>query len=164
MSSEPSAIPNQEQAPTYYGSHSRKVDAKGRFHLPFQFRSGGAQAEAIEEENREKYMISPGPHGSTALTPLDIWLKRFYTRYEGQSKDAFIRNKRLMSLGSSMIIPDKQGRVAIPPVFKNKMGIGKEVLVVGMGATMELWVPEKIADTEAGPQSPSEEYLNDFFE
>ena len=165
MNSEPTAAPNEEQMPAFYGSHTRKVDAKGRFHLPFQFRSGKVGDENGQDEVKgEQYMISPGPHGSTALTPLGIWLKKFHTRYEGQSKDKFIINKRLMSLGSSLLVTDKQGRVAIPPTFKTNMGIGKEVLVVGMGTNMELWAPEKITDAEAGAQSPSEEYLNDFFE
>ncbi len=165
MSSEPTPAANEEQTPAFYGSHTRKVDAKGRFHLPFQFRPDKAPVQQEEEENRgDHYMISPGPHGSTALTPLHIWLKRFHTRYEGQSKDQFIRNKRMMSMGSSLLVPDKQGRVAIPPNFKTDMGIGKEVLIVGMGASMELWAPETIAGVDAGAQSPSEEYLNDFFE
>lgn len=164
MNSEPTAVSNEEQAPAFYGSHTRKVDAKGRFHLPFQFRSDKAGAEEVEEEHREKYMISPGPHGSTALTPLAIWERRFYNRYDGQSKNDFIINKRLMSISSSLLVPDKQGRVAIPPATKAGLGISKEVLIVGMGANMELWAPETIAATEATAQVPSEEYLNDFFE
>ncbi len=160
----PNTEPNAESMPAFYGSHTRKVDAKGRFHLPFQFRSGKVGDEGSEDESREKFMISPGPHGSTALTPLGIWLKRFHTRYEGQSKDQFIKNKRLMSMGSSLLVPDKQGRVAIPLSFKTDLGIGKEVLVVGMGANMELWAPETISAADSSAQTPSEEYLNDFFE
>ncbi len=164
MNSEPTAAPNEEQAPTFYGSHTRKVDAKGRFHLPFQFRGGKSGEEEPTDDIQGQYMISPGPHGSIALTPLEIWLKRFHTRYEGQSKDKFIINKRKMSLSSSQLAPDKQGRMAIPLAFKTKMGIDKEVLVVGMGTNMELWAPAKITGADAGDQSPSEDYLNDFFE
>ncbi len=165
MSFEPSAAPNQDPAPAFYGSHTRKVDAKGRFHLPFQFRSGKPVADEAEEEIRDdQYMISPGPHDSTALTPLAIWLKRFHTRYDGQSKDEFIKNKRFMSLGSSLLVPDKQGRVAIPLSFKTVMGVDKEVVIVGMGSNMELWAPGKISGSDASGQAPSEEYLIDFFE
>ena len=158
MNSEPTAEIKKEQTVAYYGSHTRKVDVKGRFHLPFQFRN-----DAAEDSDPEEYMICPGPHGSWALAPRAVWLKSFQTRPEGQSKADYIINSRVMSRNSYLAIPDKQGRIAIPPLVKEPLGVDKEILIVGMGATMELWAPEKIDGGEAGAQTPSDDYLFEFF-
>jgi len=158
MNSEPTAEIKEEQTMAYYGSHTRKVDAKGRFHLPFQFR-----AEAEEDAKPEEYMICPGPHGSWALAPRAIWLESFQTRPEGQSKADYISNSRRMSRNSYLTIPDKQGRIAIPPLVKEPLGVEKEILIVGMGSTMELWAPDRIDGGEAGAQKPSDDYLFEFF-
>ncbi len=160
------AAPNEVSKATFHGSYTRKVDAKGRFHLPFQFRAENEADEATDAESgesREKYMISPGPHGSTALSPYDSWLARFNRRAEGQSKENFILNRRSMSLNSHMLVPDKQGRVAIPPKVRQAIGIEKEVVIIGLGENMELWSPDKVVAGPAGNKAPSEEYLYDFF-
>ncbi len=151
-----------EQTFTYYGSHSRKVDAKGRFHLPFQFRGEKAEAEG-EDAVQEEYMISPGPHGSWALMPLAVWKNKFSIRPEGQSKDEFLLNIRRMSRKSFLTAPDKQGRIAIPPLVKGPLGVEKEILIVGMGSFMELWAPEKADGEDAEIAMPSDDYLFEFF-
>ncbi len=160
MNSEPTAETSIEQTITYYGSHTRKVDAKGRFHLPFQFR-----AEKADEDDSalEEYMICPGPHGSWALAPRAVWLKNFQIRPDGQSKADYISNSRRMSRNSYLAVPDKQGRIAIPPLVKEPLGVDKEILIVGMGETMELWAPDRIDGGEAGAQTPSDDYLFEFF-
>ncbi len=163
MSIEPTALPGEERLSTFHGSHTRKVDAKGRFHLPFQFRGEKIEVDAESGESREKYMISPGPDGSAALSPYTTWLDRFNHPAEGQSKQDRIRNQRLMSLNSFLLVPDKQGRVALPPKVKETLGVGKEVLIVGMGLHMELWSPDKVIGGKDGTQSPSDDYLYDFF-
>ncbi len=159
MNFDPTAAPIDIGHPPFHGSHSRKVDAKGRFHLPFQFRppkSKDVQEDETEAEGREKYMISPGPDGAAALSPYAVWLERFNAKPEGQSKQKRIQNQRLMSLNSFMLIPDGQGRVAIPPKVRENLGVDKEVLIVGMGLHMELWSADKVVGVEAGQQTPSD--------
>jgi transcriptional regulator MraZ len=163
MNFESTTATNEDRLSTFHGSHTRKVDAKGRFHLPFQFRGDKIEIEAETGESREKYMISPGPDGSAALSPYLSWLERFNARAEGQSKQDQIRNQRIMSLNSFMLVPDKQGRVALPPKVKETLGVDKEVLIVGMGLHMELWSPDKVVGGQVGTQAPSDDYLYDFF-
>ncbi len=162
MLSDSTAETSTEQTITFYGSHSRKVDVKGRFHLPFQFRGEKAEA-AGEGADQEEYMICPGPHGSWALAPHAVWLASFNIRPEGQSKAEFLINRRKMSRNSYLTTPDKQGRIAIPPLVKGPLGVDKEILIVGMGATMELWAPDKIDGGEPESQMPSDDYLFEFF-
>ncbi len=162
MNFDSTAETNTEQTVTYYGSHTRKVDVKGRFHLPFQFRGEKAEAE-VEDGTQEEYMISPGPHGSWALMPLAVWEKKFSVRAEGQSKDDLLLNIRRMSRQSYQTTPDKQGRIAIPPLVKGPLGVEKEILIVGMGSFMELWAPEKADGEDAEIAMPSNDYLFEFF-
>ncbi len=158
------ATPSDVTPPTFHGSHSRKVDAKGRFHLPFQFRPPKLEDDQDDAENpREKYMLSPGPDGSAALSPYEVWLDRFNDRPEGLSKRDHVRNQRLMSLNSHMLIPDKHGRVALPAKVKETLGVDKEVVVVGMGLHMELWSADRVIGGGAADQMPSDDYLYDFF-
>lgn len=160
MNFDSTAETNTEKVVKYYGSHNRKVDAKGRFHLPFQFRIEkveGAEEELVQEE----FMISPGPHGSWALMPLPVWEENFMVRAEGQSKGDFLANQRYMSQRSFQIGPDKQGRIAIPPMVKGPLGVEKEILIVGMGSYMELWAPESADDADSA--MPSDDYLFEFF-
>ncbi|PID81534.1 hypothetical protein CSB20_02520 [bacterium DOLZORAL124_64_63] len=163
MSTEPLASNTDVTPPTFHGSHTRKVDAKGRFHLPFQFRPPKAEDEPEDGESREKYMLSPGPDGSAALSPYAVWLDRFNDRPEGLSKREHIRNQRLMSLNSHMLIPDKHGRVALPAKVKEALGVDKEVVVVGMGLHMEVWSADRVVGGGAADQMPSDDYLYDFF-
>lgn len=163
MSSEPQTNNLQPTPVTFYGSHSRKVDAKGRFHLPFQFRADKGDQDQGEGLNHEDYMISPGPHGSVALTPLSVWLRRFNTKREDQSLDEFLTNQRLMSRHSHPVSPDKQGRIALPSKVQRALKVDKEIVIVGMGLNMELWAPEPDSEGEAEVQAPSSEYLLDFF-
>jgi MraZ protein len=39
-------------------------------------------------------------------------------------------------------IPDRQGRVTVPPALRDYAGLDREVVVVGNGATCEIWAPD----------------------
>ncbi len=147
---------------TFHGSYTRAVDAKGRFHLPFRFR-GQAPASVVEEEEREKYMISPGLDGSVTLTPHSEWMANFNRLRAEEPSPEKTRDLRLMSLNSKMISPDSQGRVAIPQEILQGLGIQKKITVVGMGAHMELWSPEAVADLGPEGQGPSQEFMYRFY-
>lgn len=164
MNSDSLAFPGDEIAPTFHGSHTRKVDAKGRFHMPFQFRPPKVDEGGEDDADaREKYMLSPGPDGSAALSPYEVWLARFNERPEGLSKREHIRNQRLMSLNSHMLNPDKHGRVALPAKVKEALGVDREVVIVGMGQHMELWSADRVVGGGPAEQMPSDDYLYDFF-
>ncbi|MDO5635574.1 MAG: cell division/cell wall cluster transcriptional repressor MraZ, partial [Micrococcus sp.] len=41
--------------------------------------------------------------------------------------------------GASVEVPDKQGRVTIPPVLRNYAGLDKEIAVIGAFNRVEVW-------------------------
>ena len=147
---------------TFHGSYTRAVDAKGRLHLPFRFRNK-TQAAAVEEEEREKYMISPGLDGSVTLTPHSVWMANFNRLRAEEPSPEKTRDLRLMSLNSKMVSPDAQGRVAVPSETLAALGVEKKITVVGMGSHMELWSPEAVAGLGPVGQGPSDKFMYRFY-
>lgn len=147
---------------TFHGSYTRAVDAKGRFHLPFRFRNQGPGL-ADEEEDRERYMISPGQHGSWTLSPHGVWMANFNRLRREEPSEEKTRDLRLMSLHSRMVAPDAQGRVAIPLETLAAIGVQKKITVVGMGPHMELWSPEAVEQLSPEGQGPSQGFMNRFY-
>jgi MraZ protein len=147
---------------TFHGSYTRAVDAKGRFHLPFRFRNQSPSA-VVEEEEREKYMISPGLDGSVTLTPHAVWMENFNRLRAEEPSPEKTRDLRLMSLNSRMLSPDAQGRVAVPSEILEFLKVAKKVTVVGMGSHMELWSPEAVAEISPEGQGPSQDFMYRFY-
>ena len=44
--------------------------------------------------------------------------------------------------GASDEIPDRQGRITVPPGLRDYAGLDREVIVVGNGTTAEIWDAE----------------------
>lgn len=142
---------------TFTGAYTRKVDAKGRFNLPFRFRQGGPDA------GEEKYVVGRGPDGGLTVHPHAVWQESYNRLRAGEPSPALRRNLRLMSLNSRVVEPDAQGRVAVPPEMLARGGIAREVTVVGVGSYMELWAPDALAGAEASDEPVDEGFVNEFF-
>jgi MraZ protein len=131
----------------FHGSHTRAVDAKGRFNLPFKFLRGGSGPE------EEKFVISKGADGSLSLLPNSVWTANFNRLRQGDPGPNLRAYLRRMSTSSKVVEPDSQGRVAVSKAILAEFGIDKKITVVGMGNYMELWDPATLeainADSEA---------------
>ena len=46
---------------------------------------------------------------------------------------------RMFLSGASDEVPDKQGRVTIPPVLREYAGLSQELTVIGSGSRAEIW-------------------------
>ena len=46
---------------------------------------------------------------------------------------------RVFLSGASDEVPDKQGRVTIPPALREYAGLTKDCTVIGAGARVEIW-------------------------
>jgi MraZ protein len=150
---------NENQAPssTFHGSYTRSVDAKGRFALPFRFRQGGPVP------GEEKYMVTQGPDGSLSLMPYAVWMANFHRMSQGKPSRELRANKRKMSLASSEVTPDSQGRVAVSTETLAACGISKKITVVGMGNYMELWDPESLAQLNSGSDEVDSGFMDEFY-
>ncbi len=162
MNLDPMATGAEDFPFTFHGSYTRAVDAKGRFHLPFRFRNQ-SQGLAEEEEDRERYMVSPGLDGSVTLTPHTVWMANFNRLRREEPSAEKTRDLRLMSLNSGMVAPDAQGRVAVPLEILQGISVKKKITVVGMGSHMELWSPEAVEQLGPEGQGPSQGFMQRFY-
>jgi MraZ protein len=125
----------------FQGAHAYHIDEKGRLKLPAEFASAlGAS-----------FTMSRGHSGCLWLTPDDEW-RSLVERLHGTS----IVDQRSLALqryfiGSAVALSvDGQGRLSIPPVLREFAGIQHEVMVVGIGARVEIWARERWDAYEAG--------------
>jgi MraZ protein len=157
MDFETTANDNQAPSFTVHGSYIRSVDAKGRFALPFRFRQGGSVP--VEE----KYVVSQGADGSLSLLPYAVWIANFNRMGQGRSGRELRANKRKMSLASTEVKPDSQGRVAVPVETLATYGISNKITVVGMGNYMELWDAESLAELNSGSEEVDSGFMDEFY-
>ena len=139
----------------FHGSHSRVVDGKGRFNLPFQFLRGGSGPE------EDKFVISKGADGSLSLLPHSVWLANFNRLRQGEAGPQLRAYLRRMSTNSRIVEPDSQGRIAVSKEILDEFGIDRKVMIVGMGNYMELWDPDTL--TAMNAEGEGEAAFNDEF-
>jgi MraZ protein len=59
---------------------------------------------------------------------------------EASRSDAQVRAYlRVLFSGAFDEIPDRQGRITVPPALREYAGLHREVVVVGNGSTVEMW-------------------------
>lgn len=125
----------------FLGTHTPKLDEKGRFFLPARFReplTGGL----VVTKGQDRSLVIQTPEAFKAMAD------RFYA---GSPTVREVRNfQRTVFAGASEQVPDKQGRVSIPPVLRAYAGLDKEIVVIGVGDRIEVWDAAAWADFEAG--------------
>jgi len=155
MNDYPGSTPLTESVFAFHGSHTRAVDAKGRFNLPFKFLRGGSGPEEA------KFVVSKGADGSLSLLPHSVWLANFNRLRQGEPGPELRAYLRRMSTGSKVVEPDSQGRVAVNAEILSEFGITRKITIVGMGNYMELWDPTALAAFNA--ESEGDAAFNDEF-
>jgi MraZ protein len=113
------------------GEFEHTIDDKNRLTLPAKFRqalSGGL-------------VITRGMDGCLYCYPHASWERMVEGRLAGL--DPLSKEGRLMHryffAGASETEPDKQGRVMVPATLTKNAGIGREVVIAGVGDHLEVW-------------------------
>jgi MraZ protein len=115
----------------FLGTHEPKLDEKGRMTLPARFReelAGGlvitrGQERCLNVWPRQKFAaITAGLGQGGSVTRKDL---RDY--------------QRVFLSGASDDVPDKQGRVTIPPLLRSYAGLDRDLAVIGAGDRVEVW-------------------------
>lgn len=118
----------------FLGTHTPRLDDKGRMFLPAKFRERLADGLVMTRgQERCLYIYETGEFekitASMMSTPVTSRAVRDY--------------QRVLLSGASDEVPDKQGRVTIPPLLREYAGLSKDCTVIGAGNRVEIW------DTEA---------------
>ena len=118
----------------------RELDEKGRFVLPQEMRYG------LVEDGKCEFVIGLGLGGCLA-----IYRKNAIDKIEEKFRKMqhVAQFQKFFTLFFSTLHPtkcrDNVGRVSLPTILKNAVGIGKEIVVAGVMDKIELW-PKEVYD------------------
>ena len=114
----------------FMGEYTHTLDDKGRLTIPAKFREDLDEG-AVVTRGFEKYLLI---YTAEAF-------ERLNTRAETLSPTD-PENRALLRLafsGASDAVPDKQGRILVPPYLREYAGIADECVIVGVGHYIEVW-------------------------
>ena len=114
----------------FLGTHSPRLDDKGRLFLPAKFRAQLADGLVVTKgQERCLYVFAMAEFMRLAeqmrSTPVTSKAARDYLR--------------VFLSGASDEAPDKQGRITIPPGLRQYAGLDRECTVIGAGSRVEIW-------------------------
>jgi MraZ protein len=122
------------------GTHSYTLDPKGRLSLPTRFREAFADGA----------WITIGQDGCLFAFPRAEWERRSEEIGASPLSDAPGRAYARMFFGSSDEAKlDAQGRLTVPGRLRETVGIGRDVVVLGVRDRMEIWDRETYERYEA---------------
>lgn len=128
----------------FRGEFHNHVDEKGRVSIPARFR------EQLENNEGAPLILTQGLDTCLFLYPSDIWRRNEEQLARLNPLDAGVRQfVRAFMKGSEECVPDKQGRIVIPPHLREAAGIRKSVVVVGVLNRIEIWDKQRWEDYHA---------------
>ena len=114
----------------FLGTHSPRLDEKGRLILPAKFR----------EELADGLVITKGQEHCLYVYPVPEFKRRADELKALPENDKSARAyARLFFSGAHDEVPDKQGRVMIPGTLRDYAGLDRDVAVIGNGSHVEIW-------------------------
>ncbi len=121
------------------GTYAHSLDEKGRMAVPSKLRI----------ELGDPFYIACLSTKCLTAFPEEEWHK-FAEKLSAIPQTALEAQRAVRMIFSSACKcePDKQGRVLLPQVLREKTGIDKEVVVIGAYTRAEIWAKERWADFE----------------
>jgi len=124
----------------FFGTYTPRMDEKGRLALPAKFR------EAL----REGLVMTKGQDRCLYVFPRDA-----FAQMTEQLASAPVAEKRtrdflrVLYSGAADEVPDKQGRVTIPPMLREYASLQRDCVVIGAMDRVEIWDAEAWAEYSA---------------
>jgi MraZ protein len=117
----------------FLGEYVHILDSKGRLTIPAKFRAGLDTG----------LVITRGIDRCLAVYPLAEWKQLAEQVSDLPVTNRLARNfRRLLFANASDVVPDKQGRVLIPPRLREYANLDGEVVVTGLDTYVEVWSSE----------------------
>ncbi len=124
----------------FFGEFEHSLDSKGRLTIPSKFK----------DELAGGIVITRGLDGCLWAFTREEWNKVTSKLASLSMGNISARKfKRFMSASASESIPDRNGRVIIPPRLREYAGIEKEVVVTGAMEKLEIWSPQRWAEEQS---------------
>jgi len=122
----------------FYGEYAHSIDNKGRLILPSKLR------ETAKSNFVEKFYITRGLDKCLFMFSEEEW-KAAEQKFKSMSftKQDSRKFNRLYFSGAVEIIPDKQGRILLPPYLKDFAQIKRDVVIIGVSSRIEVWAKDQ---------------------
>jgi len=114
----------------FLGTHTPRLDDKGRLILPAKFRDELAGGVVITKGQERCLYVFPVAEfqryaAEQSARPMSDKAARAFTR--------------VLFSGAHDEVPDKQGRVTIPPPLRAYAGLERDLVVIGASNRVEIW-------------------------
>lgn len=114
----------------FLGTHTPRLDDKGRLILPAKYR----------ERLAPGLVVTRGQDRCLYVFPKDEFAKEAEKRQAAPMSNKAARdNARMFLSAASDELPDRQGRITIPPVLRTYAGLDRDCTVIGTGRYLEIW-------------------------
>ncbi|GAB3111657.1 division/cell wall cluster transcriptional repressor MraZ [Janibacter alkaliphilus] len=114
----------------FLGTHTPRLDDKGRLFLPAKFR----------EKLAGGLVMTRGQERCLYVFPMDEFVRITERFQEAPTSSKAARDyMRVFLSGASDEIPDKQGRVTVPATLRQYAGLDRDCTVIGAGSRVEVW-------------------------
>ncbi len=119
----------------FRGQFTHSVDDKGRVSLPSRFR------DVLAADGDSRFVLTPDP-GSPCL---HLYPYRAWEDYERKVSELPTHDQRIVRFRRLYVSVaqegelDKVGRVRLPPEFRDRIRVEKDVVFAGMGKIIEIW-------------------------
>ncbi len=128
----------KEEKPMLYGTYEHTVDAKNRMFVPAKFKEALGASFKVTYNDFNKCIL--------------VYSNEEWEKYEKKISELpslqfedFIRTIYSNTVDVQL---DAQGRIVIPQFLKDKVGIEKNVLVMGLGNRLEIWSQSVYAEKQ----------------
>ncbi|HLU44661.1 MAG TPA: division/cell wall cluster transcriptional repressor MraZ [Natronosporangium sp.] len=114
----------------FLGTHTPRLDDKGRLILPAKFRDGLAGGVVITKGQERCLYAFPIAEFTAIAARL---------RQQPMTHKAARAYSRVFFASAHDEVPDKQGRVTIPAHLREYAGLNRELAVIGASTHVEIW-------------------------
>jgi MraZ protein len=117
-------------ATLFLGTYAPRLDDKGRLILPAKYRDAFAEGLVVTK-GQERCLY--------------VWPVEEFARVTEQLRSAPVTSKgvrdymRVFFAGASDEVPDRQGRITVPPALRAYAGLTRDCVVIGANTRMEVW-------------------------
>jgi MraZ protein len=114
----------------FLGTHTPRLDDKGRLALPAKFRSELEGGLVITKGQERCLFVFAMPEFTRITTALR----------EAPMTQRSVRDySRVFFASASHEVPDAQGRITVPPPLREYAGLSKDCVVIGANSRVEVW-------------------------
>jgi len=137
------------------GEFEHTIDDKGRITVPAKFR--GRLAAGL--------VVTKGIDPCLWLYPTDVWDDLAEEIRGLPLTDTRAREfRRQVFGGASDSVPDRQGRVILPPYLREYADIDKQAIIIGLFDHCEIWNPERWRErqkrSDDNPEARAEQFAS----